>query len=52
MPEGSELLVNPDPSARVHVQEVGDRAEQFAAFVDSVGPYPFTIIHLSEKLVL
>jgi RNA polymerase sigma-70 factor (sigma-E family) len=47
MPEGSELLVNPDPSARVHVQEVGDRAEQFAAFVDSVGPY---LLHTAELL--
>ena len=40
VPEGSELLVNSDASARVRVQEVGDRAEQFTAFVDSVGPYP------------
>jgi hypothetical protein len=47
MPEGSELLVNPDPSARVHVQEVGDRTEQFAAFVDSVGPY---LLHTAELL--
>ena len=47
MPEGSELLVNPDPSARVHVHEVGDRAEQFAAFVDSVGPY---LLHTAELL--
>jgi RNA polymerase sigma-70 factor (sigma-E family) len=38
MPEGSELLVNRD---------VGDRAEQFTAFVDSVGPY---LLHTAELL--
>ena len=47
VPEGSELLVNSDASARVRVQEVGDRAEQFAAFVDSVGPY---LLHTAELL--
>ena len=47
VPEGSELLVNSDASARVRVQEVGDRAEQFTAFVDSVGPY---LLHTAELL--
>ncbi len=47
IPEGSELLVNRDGSGRVRVQEVGDRAEQFAAFVDSVGPY---LLHTAELL--
>jgi DNA-directed RNA polymerase specialized sigma24 family protein len=47
MPEGSELLVNRDASARVRVQDVGDRAEQFAAFVDSIGPY---LLHTAELL--
>ena len=47
MPEGSELLVNLDASARVRVQEVGDRAEQFAAFVVCAGPY---LLHTAELL--
>ncbi len=47
LPEGSELLVDSDASARVRVQEVGDRAEEFAAFVDSVGPY---LLHTAELL--
>jgi RNA polymerase sigma-70 factor (sigma-E family) len=47
MPEGSELLANRGASARVRVQDVGDRAEQFAAFVDSVGPY---LLHTAELL--
>ena len=36
-----------DASARVRVQEVGDRDEQFAAFVDSAGPY---LLHTAELL--
>ena len=47
MPEGSELLVNHDAAAPVGVREVGDRAAQFAAFVDSVGPY---LLHTAELL--
>jgi RNA polymerase sigma-70 factor (sigma-E family) len=47
IPEDSELLVNRGASARVQVQDVGDRAEQFAAFVDSVGPY---LLHTAELL--
>ncbi len=47
VPEGSELLVNSDASAPVPVKEVGDRAEQFAEFVDSAGPY---LLHTAELL--
>jgi len=47
VPEGSELLENRDAQPRVPVQEVGDRAEQFSAFVASAGPY---LLHTAELL--
>jgi RNA polymerase sigma-70 factor (sigma-E family) len=45
--EGGELRVDGDAAARVRVDALGDRDEQFAAFVDAAGPY---LLHTAELL--